>query len=135
MTALETLLDGALDATVLRDAPQPESVPADGLVILRAEGGPADPIEVQLSPLAYTFAHPVALEIYVQAGTGRDAAFDAIKVAIGTAIGGDRTLSGAVEWVEMSPPEEADEPFMGAAPIKTGLVPLTLTYTTSNPLT
>jgi len=130
--AIIVALSDALSAEVLRDQPLPDAIGADGMVILR-EGDPGEPFVV-MSPLSYTFDHQLTLEVMVQGGSGRDAAFDAIKVAIGGVFAADRTLGGLCEWVEMGPPEASDEPFYGADPVKMGVIPLTITYTTSNPL-
>ncbi len=80
----------ALPATVLRSEVLPERVPAGGLVILR-DGEPGEP-EVTLSPVRYHWQHRAELEVVVQGKTSanRDAAFDVLTAAIGTALAADR---------------------------------------------
>lgn len=121
-----------LAALVLRDAVLPERIPPSGLIILR-DGEPGDP-EVTLSPLRYHYQHRAELEVVVQAGTGRDAAFDDLIAAIGAALGADRTLGGFSDWVEPEAPAPVDLPVEGAAALKAAVITLNLHYTTTGPL-
>ena len=73
LQALHALLQ-TQPAPVLRGEVLPERVPAAGLLILR-DGDPGEPA-VTLSPLRYHYQHRAEIEAVVQAGTGRDAAFD-----------------------------------------------------------
>ena len=82
--ALHTLLQ-TQSAPVLRGEVLPERVPAAGLLILR-DGDPGEPA-VTLSPLCYHYQHRAEVEAVVQAGTGRDAALDALAAGVGTASG------------------------------------------------
>ena len=75
LSALHALLQTQA-APVLRGEVLPERVPAAGLLILR-DGEPGEPA-VTLSPLRYHYQHRAEIEAVVQAGTGRDAAFDAL---------------------------------------------------------
>jgi len=121
-------------ATVVRGEVLPERVPAGGLLILR-DGDPGEP-EVTLSPLRYHYQHRAEIEVIVQAGTApeRDAALDDLLTAIGTAIAADRKLGGLCDWVEASAPSPVDLPIEGAAALKAAIVPITLIYTTADPL-
>ena len=91
LQALHALLQ-TQPAPVLRGEVLPERVPASGLLILR-DGDPGEPA-VTLSPLRYHYQHRAEVEAVVQAGTGRDAAFDALAAGVGTALAADRTLGG-----------------------------------------
>ena len=121
-----------LAAPVLRGDVLPERIPATGLVILR-DGKPGDP-EVTLSPLTYFYAHRAELEVVIQAGTGRDALFDALAASIGAALATDRTLGGLCDWVEAEAPEPVDLPIEGAAALKAAVITIVLHYATSDPL-
>lgn len=121
-----------LDATVLRDEVLPERIPPAGLIILR-DGQPGDP-EVTLSPLRYHYQHRAELEVVVQAGSDRSAAFDTLITAIGSALTADRTLGGLCDWVEPEAPVPVDLPVEGAAAIKAAVITVVLHYTTASPL-
>ena len=121
-----------LATPVLRGDVLPERIPANGLIILR-DGKPGDP-EVTLSPLTYFYEHRAELEVVIQAGTGRDAIFDALAADIGTALAADRTLGGLCDWVEAEAPEPVDLPIEGAASLKAAAITVVLHYTTSDPL-
>ena len=122
-----------LAAAVLRSDVLPERIPATGLIILR-DGKPGDP-EVTLSPLTYFYEHRAELELVIQAGTGRDALFDALTASIGAALAADRTLGGLCDWVEAEAPEPVDLPIEGAAALKAAVIIVVLHYATPDPLT
>lgn len=130
LTALYARLS-ALPATALRGDVLPERVPADGLLILR-DGDPGDP-EVTMSPLRYHYQHRAEIEAVVQ-GVDRDGAFDELCASLGSAIVADRTLGGLCDWVEAQAPQPVDLPVEGAASYKAGVILLTLSYSTSDPL-
>jgi hypothetical protein len=121
-----------LASLILRDEVLPERIPAAGLIILR-DGQPGEP-EVTLSPLRYHYQHRAELEVVVQAGTGRDALFDALIAAIGTALEADRTLGGLCDWVEPEAPASVDLPIEGAAALKAAVITVVLHYSTTGPL-
>ena len=131
LTALHMRLM-TLAAPVLRGDVLPERVSATGLIILR-DGKPGDP-EVTLSPLTYFYEHRAELEVVIQAGTGRDALFDALTSDIGAALAADRTLGGLCDWVEAEAPEPVDLPIEGAAALKAAVITIVLHYATSDPL-
>ena len=122
-----------LTAPVLRGDVLPERIPATGLIILR-DGRPGDP-EVTLSPLTYFYEHRAELEVVIQAGTERDAQFDALTANIGTVLEGDRTLGGLCDWIEAEAPESVDLPIEGAAALKAAVITVVLHYATPDPLT
>ena len=121
-----------LAAPVLRGDVLPERIPATGLIILR-DGKPGDP-EVTLSPLTYFYEHRAELEVVIQAGTGRDALFDALISSIGAVLAADRTLGGLCDWVEADAPEPVDLPIEGAAALKAAVIVVTLHYATVDTL-
>ena len=123
----------SLAAPVLRGDVLPERIPATGLIILR-DGRPGDP-EATLSPLTYFYEHRAELEVVIQAGTGRDALFDALTASIGTVLAADRTLGGLCDWVEAEAPEPVDVPIEGAAALKAAVITVVLHYATPDPLT
>ena len=135
----ETILAGlhvrlqTLSAPVLRGEVLPERIPATGLIILR-DGRPGEP-EVTLSPLTYFYEHRAELEVVIQAGTGRDALFDALTASIGAALAVDRTLGGLCDWVEAEAPEPVDLPIGGAAALKAAVIIVVLHYASPDPLT
>ena len=131
LTALHMRLM-TLAAPVLRGDVLPERIPATGLIILR-DGKPGEP-EVALSPLTYFYEHRAELEVVIQAGTGRDALFDALTASIGAALVADRTLGGLCDWVEAEAPEPVDLPIEGAAALKAAVITIVLHYATSDPL-
>ena len=134
LDALHSALQGVSGATVLRDEILPERIPAGGLIVLR-DGKPGEP-EVTLSPLQYHYEHRADVEVIVQGKTasGRADAFDALAAAIGTALAADRTLGGLCDWIEPEAPEPVDLPVEGAAALKAAIIPVTLFYTTTDPL-
>ena len=117
---------------VLRGEVLPERIPSTGLIIIR-DGKPGEP-QVMLSPLTYFYEHRAELEVVIQAGTGRDALFDALTADIGAALVADRTLGGLCDWVEAEAPEPVDLPIEGAAALKAAVITVVLHYATSDPL-
>ncbi len=134
LSALHAALQTLPNATVLRGEVLPERVPAGGLVILR-DGEPGEP-EVTLSPLQYHYEHRAEVEVIVQGRTpvDRDAAFDTLVQAIGTALAADRTLGGSCDWVEAQAPAPTDLAQEGAEGIKAAVMPVILSYSTVDPL-
>ncbi len=85
LSALFAALGASLPAgaKLLRNGILPERVPPQGVAILR-DGDPGEP-EVLLSPPRYIYEHRAEIDIAVEAASAaeRDAAFDALKRAIG----------------------------------------------------
>ena len=131
LAALQARLQ-TLATPVLRGDVLPERIPPTGLIILR-DGNPGEP-EVTLSPLTYFYQHRAELEVVIQAGSGRDALFDALAGSIGAALAADRTLGGLCDWVEAEAPEPVDLPIEGAAALKAAAITLVLHYATADPL-
>lgn len=123
----------ALTATALRGEVLPERVPAAGLLILR-DGEQGEP-EVTLSPLAYHYQHRAEIDILVERQeTDRDAAFDALARAIGTAIDADRTLGGRCDLIDGQAPAPLSLPIKGAETLKAATITLVLHYSAADPL-
>ena len=133
LVALLDRLQTISGATVKREEPLPEKVPAAGLIILR-DGDPGEP-EVLLSPLSYLWQHQADIEVVVQnAPADAVAALDDLLLEIGAALSGDRTLGDLVDWVEWSAPQTRDLAIDGAAGLKGAVVTVTLHYASSDPL-
>ncbi len=134
LQALLAALQTVSAATVLRGAILPERIPTGGLLILR-DGDPGTP-EVTLSPLQYHYEHRAEVEVIVQGKTpaARDAAFDILLAELASTTTADRTLGGLCDWVEAEAPQPVDLPVEGAEALKAAIVPVTLTYTTADPL-
>lgn len=134
LAALSARLGAALAARspapkVLRNETVPQRLPAGGLVVVR-DGETVEETPI-LSPLAWAIEHRA--EVEVVAATG--ALLDTLLVDIATAIAGDRTLGGAVEWAQPGAPSFDDAETEGAAAARAASVPVTLSFTVaSSPL-
>jgi len=131
LSALHALLHTQA-APVLRGGVLPERVPATGLLILR-DGEPGEPA-LTLSPLRYHYQHHAEIEAVVQAGAGRDAAFDALAGGVGIVLAADRTLGGLCDWAEAEAPRPVDLVVDGAATLKAAVIPIVLHYASADPL-
>jgi hypothetical protein len=131
LSALHALLQ-TQPAPVLRGDVLPERVPVAGFLILR-DGEPGQPA-MTLSPLRYHYQHRAEVEAVVQAGTSRDAAFDALAAGVGGTLATDRTLGGLCDWVEAEAPRPVDLAIDGAAAMKAAVIPVVMHYSTSDPL-
>jgi hypothetical protein len=133
LAALLTRLETVPDATIKREAPLPETVPAGGLIILR-DGDPGDP-EVLLSPISYMWEHQTEIEVILQRGQDNDsAALDALLMAVGQALAADRSLGGLAEWLDWGAPKTSGLAIDGAAALRGAMVPITIHYGSSDPL-
>ncbi len=134
LAQLTATLVAGLPATVRRNEPLPEKLPAGGLVMLR-DGELGEP-EILLSPLSYIWRHRAIVEAMVSGGTAasRDGALDDLLTAIGDAIAGAANLGGLVDWIEIGPASFETLAIEGAAPLKGATIPITLHYATSSPL-
>jgi hypothetical protein len=108
---------------ILRNETVPQRLPAGGLVVVR-DGETVEETPI-LSPLSWAVEHRA--EVEVVAATG--ALLDALLVDIAAAIGGDRTLGGAVEWAQPGAPSFDDAETEGAAAARAARVPVTLFFT------
>jgi hypothetical protein len=136
LSALFSALGATLPAgaKLLRNVILPERVPPKGVAILR-DGDPGEP-EVLLSPPRYTYDHRAEIDIAVEAANAadRDAAFDALKRAIGEALVADRTLGGRCDYVIGEAPAPVGRPIEGAEGLKAATIGIVLTYETTDPL-
>lgn len=132
LAALADALGTIPHVPVLRGEVLPERIPPAGLMILR-DGNPGEP-GVTLSPLSYHYQHRAELEVIVQSAASRDALFDGLCAQVGAVLASDRTLRGLCDWVEPDAPEPVDLSIDGAASLKAGIVPITLHYSTADPL-
>lgn len=132
--ALAALEQSDVPAKVERNAVLPERVGAGGLVVVR-DGDPGEP-EVTLSPTRYHYEHEARLDLVVQPvpATARTASLDSLARDVGAALAADRTLGGAVDWLEWSAPQTSDLAVDGAGAIVGAVVTITLFYSTPDPL-
>jgi hypothetical protein len=134
LAALFTRLREVPGATVKREEPLPEKVPAAGMVILR-DGDSGEP-EILLSPLLYLWQHQAEVETVVQQAPADDATatLDDLLAEVGSALAADRTLGGLVDWIEWGAPRTRELAIDGAAGLKAAAVTVTLHYASSDPL-
>ncbi|MCL5779187.1 acyl-CoA transferase [Limibaculum sp. FT325] len=136
LSALFAALSATLPpgAKLLRNAILPERIPPEGVAILR-DGDPGEP-EILLSPLRFLYEHRAEIDIAVEAANAayRDAAFDALKRAIGAALAADRTLGGRCDYVLGEAPAPVGLPIEGAEGLKAATLGIVLTYETADPL-
>ena len=129
--ALATTLPAG--AKLLRNAVLPERVPAKGVMILR-DGNPGTP-EALMSPPLYIYDHRAEIDVVVEGKESeREAAFDALKLAIHAAIEADRTLGGLCDYAIGEAPAPIDLAIEGAEGFKAATIPVVLTYGTPDPL-
>lgn len=117
------------------DAAFPARIPPEGLIVVR-NSDPGAP-EVDLSPPAYRYEHPIAVEIACCAvgGLTPHQVMDATLLTLGAAVEADRFLGGLCEWLDASAQGIADIAAEGSATIAATTILVTATYVTSNPLT
>ena len=133
LAALLARLETVTGATVKREAPLPETVPAGGLIIMR-DGDPGDP-DVVLSPVIYLWEHQTEIEIILQRDQDDDsAALDNLLMAVGVALAADRSLGGLAEWLEWGTPKTSGLAIDGAASLRGATVPVTIHYASPDPL-
>jgi hypothetical protein len=141
LSALQARLAAVPGAVAGRAIAVPERIPPGGLLILR-DGEPGVP-EITLSPLLHHYDHVAEIEVLVQGtdpppggtGAGRARALDDLLRALAASLAADRTLGGTVDWLAWGAPETEDIAVAGGAAIKAARLPVTLTYTTPDPLT
>ena len=75
---------------------------------------------------------PGAGEAVVQAGIGRDAAFDALAAGVGTVLSADPRR--VMRLGEAEAPRPVDLAVEGAASLKASVIPVVLHYSTDDPL-
>ena len=114
---------------VLRGETIPQRIPPGGLVVVR-DGETVEETPI-LSPLAWQIEHRADVEITVAGATPamRNTLLDALLVDIAAAIAANRTLSGAVEWVQPGSASFEDVEFEGAAAARAAAITITLWFT------
>lgn len=135
LKALVASIEGSLPsgATILRNAVLPTRIPAEGLVIVR-DGSPGEP-EVLMSPPLYYYEHEAEVEIIVdRPAPAQEAAFDALKQAVGAAIEANRTLGGLCDYVLGQSPAPIMLPIDGGEGMKAATIPVVLMYGSPDPL-
>ena len=133
LTALLARLETVPGTTAKREAPLPETVPAGGLIILR-DGDPGDP-DVVLSPVTYLWEHQTEIEVILQRDQDDDgAALDSLLMAVGVALSADRSLGDLAEWLDWSAPKTSGLAIDGAASLHGATVPVTIHYSSADPL-
>ena len=135
LAALSVRLHTVPKAKVKRNTAVPERIPAGGLIVLR-DGNPGEAERALGGISSLYYAHTVEIEVHVEGGeaTDRDAAFDALVVAIGGTLEADPTLGGLVFGMTYARPEIDTEAVIGAPAIKTGTIEAIVEYETTTPL-
>lgn len=131
VAAIEAQAPGG--AVVQRNGILPSRIPSAGLIIVR-DGVPGE-AEVLMSPPLYYYEHEAEVEIIVdRPASSREAAFDALKQAVGAAIAADRTLGGLCDYVVGQSPAPLMLPIDGGEGLKAATVPVVLMYGSPDPL-
>lgn len=133
--AVVALVKAALpSADVERNRSKPQSVAAAGTVIVR-DGDPGEP-DIDLSPLAYNYAHqiPLELSIYPTASVTAEAGLDAMKTGLAAAVMANRTLGGRCQFLDLMPGTTDDLDAPGAVPGRWCEVIVVASYVTASPL-
>lgn len=123
-----------IGTTLVRNESIPTRISAEGWVCLR-DGDPGEP-EVLLSPATYIYEHLAEVDVVIElrGSDARDALFDRLKQAVGSAIAADRTLGGLCDYVLGRAPEAAEVPVEGGENLKAATIGIILTYGSSDPL-
>lgn len=108
---------------MIRNADRPEDVPAAGLVVLR-DGAQTDS-EESFSPLRYHIEHTAEVVVLAPTEAGRST----LAKTLADTLVADRTLGGAVEYIEIRPTSMEEADFDGPAGIPGLLMPVALHYT------
>lgn len=131
-TKLETLVVPGL---IFRRNPDKEEVIPEKGAIEMFDGEPGEPEEF-MSPHTFIYDHAVEIEVKFQnqEGDTRQSEMDSLLVSLGQLIESDRTLGGAVEWVEPDAPSFDIEDVEGGETVLVANIPMILRYSTTNPL-
>lgn len=139
LAALATALGGVAGVTFERNldlATQDENLGGADKWVVLYDGDPGEPT-VLLSPTTYVYEHVAEIEVLVTRSAPAadvDVEFDAVLVAISTAVNADTTLGGTVDLVELGQPPEPDVEAAGGKSSKGCVIPATLMYDTTDPL-
>jgi hypothetical protein len=138
LTALKAQLEGAAaldDVEIVRNIDSPAKIPENGLIVIR-DGNPGEPDQVLGGFTNTYYAHTIEIEVYAQGepDSVRDALFDSLLAALGTALETDKTFGGAIDGMMYGLPDTATESAEGGQGIKQGTVLLTAEYSAPSPL-
>ena len=111
---------------------RPERISAGGDII-GFDGPPGTP-QIDLSPPAYNYDHVFSLDVAPPPKGDQGAALDAMLIAIGTWVDGNRTLGGLCTWLDARAAETDETVVPGADAQQWATVDIIASYTTSNPL-
>lgn len=138
VVALISAIEGKV--TVAANAPMPEEVPEDGLVIVRdIEAEPSDETLGGFDELYMTGILPV--EVFVRSGDNdrRDVKYDELLQAISAVLLerdaiGNRSLGGLVFGVIVDRPDPVPQAVLGAAAVKAATIRVHLEYSAPSAL-
>lgn len=138
LLALKMLVGEALPYARLtgfedEESPAKPDRPDPGGDVLGYAGSPGEP-EVLLSPYTLYYEHEFVLEFSPPAADASDAGLAAMMQPIGRAIVADRTLGGLADWMEAGMPETSDRTSEGTVGTPWARVPVTICFSTSDPL-
>lgn len=127
--ALLAALDAGLSWPVTRNSTPPAD-PADPSVILR--DGEAEIEDATLGVKSWAWSDPAQVELYAQsdAAGALEALAQQLVDQLETALA-DRTLGGAVDYLEVGPPRMAIEGELGVMPFMAAAVTVTMFYTSA----
>jgi hypothetical protein len=134
--ALSVLSAALPDLEVLRNAPEPTMVEFPVLLLQDPEGA-ADAEERTLGGegvALFSYADQLDLGLYAAARFAgeRDGWVDSVVERLEAAVAAARTLGGAVDWAELSPPGKRLDRTLGAVPVLVVSHVLTLRYVTTS---
>jgi hypothetical protein len=134
INALKSLLSDETDAVVKINAPDPEDISANGLIIIR-DGDPGEGDRVIGGRVTY-HQPSIEIEVFYQHEDNHtlETNFDALVQDIGSALEGNLTLSGVIEGMEYSLPDSGSEPVEGGKNIKFGVIDMVVDYQSATPL-
>jgi hypothetical protein len=138
MSARETAIAGLVSVlsaalapvTVTRDETRTRTPPPEGMVLVNE--GDARDITPVVSPISFIVAHDAELVVVMPHTTTIPAVradLDALLVDIVTALAGNRTLGGAVDWLDLNPPRFEASEDEGAGALMAASMPVTLHFT------
>ncbi|MFN3827787.1 MAG: acyl-CoA transferase [Micavibrio sp.] len=118
-----------------RNSALPESIGADGLMILR-DGQPESSQETLGGFDSVYVRHRILIEVFVASGSGaeRDKKYDRLVKAIGDLLLQDKTLGGLAYGLTVQRPEPETEALPGMAAIKAATIPVIVEYEAPSPL-
>lgn len=133
LAALETVIKNAVtagSAAFWRDPEKDIDASHTGVVLMH-DGDPGQP-EVILSPLSYSWEHPVEFEV-TASGKSRRAVVEVIIALFEPALAADRTLGGKVDGARIAQaPQFSEYEAEGSETERSGVLYVQLVYTTAS---